>query len=71
MPCFNQPGISLHFTSNYNFFFWMNRSKNISDKYEIMDIDYRPSIILNTTRIENYNPETINDSIESVLNLMN
>ena len=48
-----------------------NIIKNISDKYEIMDIDYRPSIILNTTRIENYNPETINDSIESVLNLMN
>jgi hydrogenase maturation factor len=43
-----------------------NIINNINNNYEIIITD-RPSIILDTTRIEKYHPENINSSIENIL----
>jgi dTDP-4-dehydrorhamnose 3,5-epimerase-like enzyme/dTDP-4-dehydrorhamnose reductase len=44
-----------------------NILNNISDNYEVIDINYRPPIILDTTRIEKYNPKNIIESIDQLL----
>uniref|UniRef100_A0A6C0HHE5 NAD-dependent epimerase/dehydratase domain-containing protein n=1 Tax=viral metagenome TaxID=1070528 RepID=A0A6C0HHE5_9ZZZZ len=44
-----------------------NIINNINNNYEILNHAIRPSIILDTTRIEKYHPENINISIENIL----
>ena len=44
-----------------------NTINNISRNYEIVDINYKPAIILNTSKIEKYNPENIIVSVKKIL----
>jgi dTDP-4-dehydrorhamnose 3,5-epimerase len=44
-----------------------NTINNISMNYEIVDINYKPAIILNTSKIEKYNPENIIVSVKKIL----
>ncbi len=44
-----------------------NTINNISKNYEIVDINYKPAIILNTSKIEKYNPENIIVSVKKIL----
>ena len=44
-----------------------NTINNISRNYEIVDINYKPAIRLNTSKIEKYNPENIIVSVKKIL----
>ncbi len=44
-----------------------NNIHNISINYERVNINYRPVVVLDTLKIEKYNPENINVSIEKIL----
>jgi len=44
-----------------------NTINNISRNYEIVEINYKPAIILNTSKIEKYNPENIIVSVKKIL----
>lgn len=44
-----------------------NTINNISMNYEIVDINYKPAIRLNTSKIEKYNPENIIVSVKKIL----
>jgi dTDP-4-dehydrorhamnose 3,5-epimerase-like enzyme/dTDP-4-dehydrorhamnose reductase len=48
-----------------------NSIKNISNNFETIDYKYRPAIVLDTSRIEKYNPNDIVESIEIILNTFN